>query len=503
MGHYDGAQPTLVAAGKDFMNQHAHAGTVLVAGTPGVVATATRRIDLRGAVTSAHRRILVPATGCFALIVAIAFRNVSYRAPTVRTALETMITLFAFAAAWLLRGQIRHSRRYRDLLLATGAAALGLANLASNALPAALELHPHGQFMAVGLWSQLVVGGIFATAAFVPSDQVLAQRRSPGIVAGLTVTAVLVSELVGLSLVDQVVGGTTPDVKIALLSHPFGLLLAILDIALLIIAAVGFQRREFAVATQTATMLAIAVVLIGAAILYHLASGTAGPEQLTPGDGFRILAFALLLIVAVRGEVQARTQVAKAAALAERQRVARDLHDGLAQDLAFIAAHGRSFAAEMGDEHPIVIAAKRALAISRGAISELSNPEAATISEALDAMAHDLQDRLEIGIAIDAHLDADVAPNTREDLTRIAREAIANAVRHGGAQNILVSLKRANNGLTLRVVDDGCGICGKDGTRLREGFGLRSMRERTAALGGRLTVDQAGHGGTELEVIIP
>ena len=452
---------------------------------------------------SAARKLLLPAAGCATLLVGVVFRNVSYHAPAVRAALETMMTLFALAAAWLLGAQFTQSRRCRDLLMAIGVGALGLATLGANALPAALELHPRGQFAAAGLWSLLVVGGILATAAFVPSICVVPKRRVLAVAAGLTVAAVLVTVLASLLLVRQVVGGTSPGLKITMLAHPLGLFLAVVDSAFLICAAIGFQRTSVASADQIATLLSIAAVLLGASTIYHLAAGSVAPEQITPGEGLRTLAFAVLLIAAVRGEFQGRAQLARAAALAERQRVARDLHDGLAQDLALIAAHGRGFAAEMGDDHPIVIAATRALAVSRGAISELSNPEGATLDEALEAMAYELKERFDVAIVIDAQLDADVNPQAREDLTRIAREAVANAARHGGARNVIVSLKRADTGIALRVVDDGCGIRGKNGAAPREGFGLCSMRERAAALGGRLTVDHGACRGTELEVILP
>ena len=144
--------------------------------------------------------------------------------------------------------------------------------------------------------------------------------------------------------------------------------------------------------------------------------------------------------MAVVRERQVHARFARATALAERRRVARDLHDGIAQDLAFIAAHGPRFAEELGDEHPVVIAAKRALALSRSAISDLSDPAGATAHESLDAIAQELQDRFGIAIAVDASLDQDLESGERENVTRIAREAIANAARHGKAQNVIVSL---------------------------------------------------------------
>jgi signal transduction histidine kinase len=215
----------------------------------------------------------------------------------------------------------------------------------------------------------------------------------------------------------------------------------------------------------------------------------------------RLLAFALILAGAVRLELQMRIGVARAAAIAERRRVARDLHDGLAQDLAFIAAHSERLAESMGDEHPVALAATRALALSRGTITELSDWGLTPTYEALESIAHELRARFEIAIAVDARLDADLEPSTRDHVARIAREAIANAARHGRAENVIVSLKRTDDGLALRVRDDGCGMWGETGFKDPEGFGLRSMRERAAGLGGYLTVRQRETGGTELEVV--
>ncbi len=151
----------------------------------------------------------------------------------------------------------------------------------------------------------------------------------------------------------------------------------------------------------------------------------------------------------------------------------------------------------------MVIAARRALAISRLTISELSNPDGATAREALDAIARELGERFDIAIAVNAQLDRDLEARDREHVTRIAREAIANAARHGGARNVIVSLRQTETGIALRVVDDGCGIAGADHAPAPEGFGLRSMRERTDALGGQLNVRQPRKGGTELEVVLP
>jgi signal transduction histidine kinase len=215
------------------------------------------------------------------------------------------------------------------------------------------------------------------------------------------------------------------------------------------------------------------------------------------------VAITLILAAAVNRELGARRGLTRAVALAERRRVARDLHDGLAQDLALIAAHVPRISEALGGEHPVAIAARHALAISRGTISELSDPAGATTDESLEAVAQELRDRFDVEIVVNTQLEFELSRAARETVTRITREAIANAARHGGAEQIVASLKGGADGVTLRVIDDGCGIDSDGHSPAIEGFGLRSIRERTSALGGYLNISRARRGGTELEVRLP
>jgi len=454
---------------------------------------------IAGGVDGAVTSLAALSLGAAALATPIVLQWHTVEAPTVRAALEMMLTLFAFAAAWLLRAQFTSSRRLRDLQLVTAALVLGLVNLGVAAIPAALNLRDGAYFGAAQLWGRLFVAGMFAAAAFIRADSLVARRRHPlGIVTGLSVAGLAIAGLGGLT------AGNRGANSLAITSgRPLLAVVVVAAAALLAYAAVGFIQRQRAEGDGVAGVVALALILLAGASFANLRAGSLIPGRLGANEALRTLAFALLLAAAVVRERQVHARISKATALAERRRVARDLHDGIAQDLAFIAAHGPRFAEELGDDHPVVIAAKRALALSRSTISELSDQDGASVHESLQAVALELADRFGLSIAVNVQLDRDLPAHEREHLTRIAREAIANAARHGGARNVIVSLRRTDTGIAMRVIDDGCGIAGASLTPAPEGFGLRSMRDRAAALGGQLNVRQPAQGGTELEVVLP
>jgi signal transduction histidine kinase len=469
----------------------------------GSAAVANRSLDnrrvSRGGVAGSPSSLSVLGLGVVVLAAPVLLRSASVNAPTLRAALEMMMTLFALAGAWLLRAEFAASRRARDLQLLAGALVLGLVNLAVAALPAAFDLRQGVYFAAAQLWGRLFVAAVFAAAAFMPADWLVARRHHPlAIVAGLSAAGLAVAGLGGLAGSAYGHSGT-----LVLSGHPMLVALVVAATALLLYATVGFFQRGRAERDRVARVAGAALILLASASFANLLRGSLAPGRIGAGEVLRTLAFGLILAAAVIRERQVHARSSKATALAERRRVARDLHDGIAQDLAFIAAHGPRFVEELGDDHPVVVAARRALAISRSTISELSDPRGATAHESLEALAHELGDRFGISVAVNAQLAGDLNPHERENVTRITREAITNAARHGGARNVIVSLCQSETGLALRIVDDGCGIAGPDLLPAPEGFGLRSMRERAAALGGQLNVRQPRMGGTELEVVLP
>ena len=425
-----------------------------------------------------------------------------FASPTFRATIETVMTLFAFGGAWLLRAQFVWSRRLRDLLLFGALMTLGLTSLVSRELPAVMNQAAGGQLTGVALWGELFVALAFAAAAFTAADCLIADGRAVVSAAILSMVAVGIAALGGLLLGGQfvTVGAHAAGVATGTAEHPFELVVVLATTGLFISGAVMFGWSGGFEHNGLGRWLAVGAILLAAASFSHFGLSS---QRVASRDVVRLLALASLFGASVRLELQVRRSAARAAAMAERRRVAQDLHDGLAQDLAFIAAYGPRIAAQLGDEHPVAIAVRRALAATRCTIEELSDPGAANAQEALEAIAYELRDRFDIKIAVHAQLDDDIDPDTREQMGRIVREAIANAVRHGGAENVIVSLKRTDGGIVLRVIDDGSGIDNTRSGQAAEGFGLSSMRERAASLGGQLTVRQPNERGTELEVVVP
>jgi len=197
----------------------------------------------------------------------------------------------------------------------------------------------------------------------------------------------------------------------------------------------------------------------------------------------------------------ANRELARRATEEERRRIARELHDGLAHELAFIASKARrpvGALASAPDSTQLADAADRALDEARRAITVLSATTPQSLSQAVTQTAEDLGERL--GVPIHLQLDPSVVTpgHVTENLLRILREAMTNAARHGAPDHISIQLDRSHD-LRMVVADDGRGF---DRDEPTSGFGLISMRERASSIGAQLKVSSRPHGGTEVQVTL-
>jgi len=197
----------------------------------------------------------------------------------------------------------------------------------------------------------------------------------------------------------------------------------------------------------------------------------------------------------------------------ERKRLARELHDSVAQLLYGIslqaAAASRSCRAGNTQQAAQRLAdiqqdALQALIEIRLLICELDPPllEAAGLGVALQTCLDKVaqRDGLETSLAIDG-IDR-LSPQIERELYRIAVEALSNLVRHAQARSVQVHLYQADGTICLQIEDDGQGFDLQDGYK-SGGLGLHSMQERACSLGGRLEVDSQIGRGSRITARIP
>lgn len=196
------------------------------------------------------------------------------------------------------------------------------------------------------------------------------------------------------------------------------------------------------------------------------------------------------------------------AVIEERNRLARDLHDSVKQQVYAISMQLGAARALLEKEHQAyspVTEAER-LAQQAGAelttlIRELRPPtlERKSLPEALQE--HVSGWSRQNGIVVDLNMDGvSSIPLTGEGtLFRVAQEALANVARHSKAQHVTVELAAKENDIVLTVEDDGVGF---DLSQTEKGVGLDSMRERLEAIGGQLSISSERVGGTQVRASI-
>lgn len=213
----------------------------------------------------------------------------------------------------------------------------------------------------------------------------------------------------------------------------------------------------------------------------------------------------------LRREARAREVLLSSAvdaSAAERRRIARDLHDGVVQDLAGAAftlagVTRRSPTPEPEVLHDVGDTVRRSLAALRSLLVEIYPPDLQETG--LRGALTDLLAPVEAG-GISTELDvedvADVSPTSAGLVWRVAQEAVRNAVRHGDPRHLWVRVAldpEEPNRLRLTVRDDGRGFAADAGAG-RDRFGLRGMRDLIREAGGRLEVDSVPGQGTRVEL---
>ena len=205
------------------------------------------------------------------------------------------------------------------------------------------------------------------------------------------------------------------------------------------------------------------------------------------------------------------------AVVGERERIARELHDGLSQVLGYVntksqAVDGFLAAGRVDDARAqlgeLSAAARSVYVDVRETILGLRSPigPAAGLVAAIRAHATGVTESAKLAIRVEAAPEVETArldPDVETQAFRIVAEALTNVRKHAGARRVMIDLRTAEDRLTVTVRDDGRGFMLDAPDDGRPHYGLRSMTERAAGIGGTLDWENGPDGGAIVRLAAP
>ena len=280
----------------------------------------------------------------------------------------------------------------------------------------------------------------------------------------------------------------------------------------------GHDFQRFVRAEVTTTHLA-APVRRGGLSIGTLAVGSRAPQTYAVDAVETLASLAGQAAIAIENE-RLQRQSRDLAIHDERERIAREMHDGLAQVLGYVntksqaaeelLARGRVEAGR-AQLTELAAAARSVYVDVREAILGLSNPiqPEGGLVDALDAYGQRFAEAAKIAVIIRADDEARalrLTPAVEAQAFRIVQEALTNVRKHAAAHRVTVTVERGADELRVRVDDDGQGpvdgLLGSDGGGWPR-FGLQAMRERAVAFGGTVEMSPRPGRGTRLEFRVP
>lgn len=289
-------------------------------------------------------------------------------------------------------------------------------------------------------------------------------------------------------------------------------------VSLLYLIAVVF------VSVRAGFLSSVAISSVGAFLLQYYfvpvfsPAGSKNPLAVVATVAFLITAWVVTAMVArVRRLTEAQLMLRFEERLAERTRIARELHDTLLQSFQALMLHFQSVsdmlppgeAKQALDE--TLDRADRAILEGRNAIQNLRSSTSTTneLAQAIAELGAEFGkpsrngDAAELRVSVEGKA-RELHPILRDDLYRIAREALRNAFQHSRASKIEAEITYSERLLRMRIRDNGAGIDPQVLAKGRDGhWGLQGMRERAQQIGGQLEIWSQQGAGTEVDLSIP
>ena len=432
-----------------------------------------------------------------ALFLAYPVLQTRYDLPELRLVLQTTMAGAGILVAVLAAARYSADGRRVDLLLASG---FFVTALSASAFGIGPQLGG-GEVLPAEGWASLI-GAIAGMALIAAAPYSTGRSKYRDWAIANAVAAVGIGLFVAWSLL-RALGAALPTLTIAGSdSQPFYLTGTLaLQALVTLFALVGWGARFVRHGEDLARWLALGFTLMLFAALHLVFQPLLAGSYVSQGDFLRTLAYFVILVGAWR---TIRSSEHGRAVAEERARVAREIHDGLAQYLFAVSTHASMLesGAPVAEVAPrLKEAASLAQQEARFAILALSS---AAGNAPFDAALRRYVEFLTADGALEVELEVDdsirLAPDEQIEIFRIVQEGLANVRKHANATRAEVTIAQRGYGERyVTIHDDGDGFDGED---TRAGQGLRNMRARAESIEGGFSLRSTPGRGTALEVVL-
>ena len=434
--------------------------------------------------------------GALAVFLTYSQPHSAYALPHLKLVLQTAVALAGGLLALLAGVRFATERRRFDLLLCLGFFVASVGTAAFSVAPAIAEQELTRAEAWAAVVTRLIAWVLIAAAPFA-HGRVKSSRRTLGNWLAFLVLA-LIGIWAAMHSIEEALPALAPTAATAppaLLTFAFSLN-AFLNLA----AVVGFGLRFRERLDDLDRWLAFGASLMLFSSLHLVFTPLVGDVEVSPGDFLRVLGYGVFCVGVWRAIQSAEFGRAVAN---ERSRLAREIHDGLAQYLFAVSTHA-TMLEHGGSAEELVPQIKRAAAAAqqeaRFAILALSSaggsaPFDAALQRYVELLTADGE------LDVDLHIDnrMRLEPDEQIELFRIVQEGLANVRRHAHARRAEVRIGQLDGRRVVSIVDDGEGF---DDDVRGDGRGLRNIRARIGSIGAALALHTSPETGTALEVTL-
>lgn len=203
----------------------------------------------------------------------------------------------------------------------------------------------------------------------------------------------------------------------------------------------------------------------------------------------------------------------KAAVIEERQRLARDLHDAVSQQLFALTMMSEAAAKQM-EKNPdiakthiqeVAQAASKAQTEMRALLLHLRPIDLSgdPLPIGISKLVKELKEKSNIQFDMSMDDSLQLSASTEDHVFRIVQESLSNTLRHANATKITLTLTKRKNELFIHIADDGEGFDAEGNASLKTSYGLKTMRERSEEIGGTFSIKSIRNEGTYIDIRIP